>query len=267
MGEVTKYPSGTFSWIDLSTSDQDGAKAFYQGVFGWEATDEPMPMGGMYTMLRKGGKAVAGLSQMQPEMAASGMPPTWNSYITAHDLDGTLAKAKEAGATVISEPFDVMEEGRMAVIQDPTGAIVSLWKPINHIGAELVNEPNTLVWNELATRDTEAAGEFFKAVFAWDVGFDDTGYGMFSRNGRMDAGMMDINSPDWEGVPAHWNIYFLVEDAQATAAKVKELGGTMMQEPFQAGETGVIGIARDPQGAVFMFIYMDPALVDAPPAA
>ncbi len=163
MGERTSHAPGTFSWADLSTTDTDGAKAFYTGLFGWDTEDNPMPEGGVYTMLSKGGKAVAALSQLQAE----GQPVVWNSYVTVDSADAAAAAAREGGATLISDPFDVMDVGRMAVIQDPEGAVFCVWEPRTSIGAERVNEPGALAINQLNTSDSDRAQEVYAGVFGW----------------------------------------------------------------------------------------------------
>jgi predicted enzyme related to lactoylglutathione lyase len=127
MHEVTSYPSGTFSWIDVNTSDQEAGKSFYTQLFGWGAEDNPIPDGSVYTMFQQEGLDVAAISQMSPEMAASGMPPTWNSYISVDNLDKAVSQVEAAGGKVMMPAFDVMDSGRMAMIQDPAGAMFALW--------------------------------------------------------------------------------------------------------------------------------------------
>lgn len=168
MRVVERYPDGIFNWIDLATTDPEGAKAFYGTLFGWEAVDQPVDTGGTYTMFRIAGKDVAGGGQMDPQMAAQGAPAYWTSYVKHDDADGIALRAQKAGGVVVAGPFDVMTEGRMAIIQDPTGAIFGVWQPRNHIGAQLVNIPNALVWTELQTRDDEGALAFYKEVFDWE---------------------------------------------------------------------------------------------------
>src|ERR1700753_3409175 len=149
MGERTEHAPGTFSWTDLNTTDQEAAKAFYSGLFGWEIEG-------------KGGGAIAPQPQQQRD---AGVPPAWNSYITVADADATAAKAAELGATVHAPPFDVMEAGRMAVIQDPQGGWFLIWQPKQHLGAQLVNAPGALCWNELGSPDLDASAAFYGGLF------------------------------------------------------------------------------------------------------
>ena len=167
MGERTEYAPGTFSWADLSTTDQVAAKAFYSGLFGWEAEDLPIGDDMSYSMMRLGGRAVAAIGPQQETQRAAGVPPVWNSYVTVRSVDDAADRAATLGATLLAPPFDVMAAGRMAVVQDPQGAIVSLWEARESIGAELVNVPGTLCWNELVTADVDAATGFYGAMFGW----------------------------------------------------------------------------------------------------
>jgi hypothetical protein len=138
MVEKSKHDPGTFCWVELATSDGAAAKKFYTSLFGWTVDDVPGG-GGIYTMLQKNGKDAGALYQLGPEQ--QGVPPHWNSYVCVQSADGTAAVAKKLGGNIIMEPFDIMEHGRMAVVQDPTGAVFSLWQPKGHIGAQVVNEP------------------------------------------------------------------------------------------------------------------------------
>lgn len=265
MHVVTKYPDGLFSWVDLATTDVAGAKAFYAGLFGWDAVDMPIDMGGFYTTLQIDGKSVAGLGQMQPDMQAQGVPSFWTAYVNHSDVDAVAGRAQAAGGTLLFPPMDVMQEGRMTMIQDPTGALFGVWQPRNHIGAQLVNMPNTLVWTELQTRDTDAAIAFYSAVFGWTHSVDGNDYGMFAQDGRIQAGMMRIDD-SWGPVPPNWAIYFMVEDVEAAVSKVRELGGNVMVPPTQAGEMGRFAVVQDPQGGVFTVMQFN-GPTDPPPGA
>ena len=225
----------------------------------------PTPLGPPYTMYKIDGKNVAGMGPMSPDMQEQGIPPIWTSYVKHEDVDAVVAKAAAAGGTVVMPPMDVMEEGRMALVQDPTGAVFGVWQPKNHIGAQLVNMANTLVWNELQTRDVDAAEKFYDAVFGWEYAVDDTGYGAISNDKRVQAGMMAIQE-SWGPVPPNWSVYFMVEDLDASVAKAQELGGNIMVPPMAAGEMGRFAVVQDPQGGVFTMMQFN-GPVDAPPGA
>lgn len=253
MQVVTRYPDGVFSWVDLGTTDTKGAKDFYTGLFGWSFLDLPTDSGTVYSMAQIEGKNVAGLGPMSPDMEAQGIPPFWSSYIKHDDVDAVAGKAAEAGGNVILPPMDVMESGRMTIIQDPTGAAVGVWQPKQHIGAQLVNIPNTLVWNELQTRNSESARTFYEKVFGWTYEVDANNYVAVKEGDRVHAGMMQIED-SWGDVPPNWSIYFLVEDVSTAAAKAQELGGNIMVPPSPAGDIGKFSVVQDPQGAVFSII-------------
>lgn len=265
MHVVTNYPDGVFNWVDLSTTDIDGAKAFYGGLFGWFGDDIPLGDGAYYTMFRLDGHAVAGLTPMSDDMKAMGAPPVWVSYVKIDAIDAAAERAAAAGGNVFVPPMDVMDSGRMALLQDPTGAAFGMWSPRAFTGAELVNQPNTLVWNELQTRDLAAARTFYGRVFGWE-GEDSGGYISFSSDGRSHCGTMPINEMFPADMPSHWAVYFMVEDIDAAAARVAALGGQVLAGPAPAGEMGRFIVARDPQGAVFHAIELAvPA--DPPPGA
>lgn len=157
------------------------------------------------------------------------------------------------------EAFDVMEFGRMAVIQDPSGAVVGAWQPKAHIGASLANVPGSLSWNELATRDTQAAEKFYTGVFGWNAQTQDMGgsnYTMFSVGDRLNGGMMAMNE-QWGDAPPHWMVYFAVADCDASAATAKAQGGRLMVEPMDIPEIGRMAVVQDPQGAVFTIIKLN----------
>ncbi|GAB4164394.1 MAG: VOC family protein [Candidatus Promineifilaceae bacterium] len=263
MHVVTSYPDGVFNWVDLSTPDTAGAAAFYTALFGWEHEDIPISMGGFYTMLRMDGKNVAGLGSMSPGM--EGVPAFWASYVKHSDADAIAARISEGGGTVMMPPMDVMEEGRMLIAQDPTGAMFGVWQPRNHIGAQLVNMPNTLIWNELQTRDAAAAEAFYAHVFGWTAARDDSGYVVFAADGRRQAGMMQMDD-SWGPVPPNWAVYFMVDDLEGKVAKAQELGGNVLVPPTSAGEMGRFAVLQDPQGGVFtVMAFSGP--VDPPPGA
>lgn len=261
---VKRYPNGVFCWVDLTTPDPDGAKAFYAGLFGWEADDRPIDVGGTYTMLQIEGKNVAGLGETQPDMKAQGVPAYWTSYVKHDDVDSIAAKMAENGGSVMFPPMDVMDSGRMTIGTDPTGAMFGVWQPTGHIGADLVNMPNTLVWNEMQSRQPDAAKSFYETIFGWTSAADENDYVTFAVDGRMQAGMITMDENWGPEVPNNWSVYFMVEDVAASAARAQELGGTVMVPPTPAGATGIFSVIQDPQGGVFNVISFS-GPVDPPP--
>jgi uncharacterized protein len=250
MGERTKHTPGTFSWVDLSTTDQEGAKAFYSGLFGWEADDRPVGDGVVYSMQEIGGTDVAAISPQPEQQREAGVPPLWNSYVTVESADDAASKAGELGATVHAPPFDVMDVGRIAVIQDPQGAFFMIWEPKTNIGAQLVNAPGALCWNELHTTDIDAAESFYGGLFGWEYSeFEQSPepYFVIMNQGRGNGGVRALAQP---GIPPNWLVYFAVEDIDTGMSKVGELGGEAMMGPIDIG-IAKVAIVRDPQGAVF----------------
>jgi predicted enzyme related to lactoylglutathione lyase len=251
MGERTSYPPGTFSWAELATSDADGAKAFYSGLFGWELEDNSVGDDMVYTMARLGGKSVAAMFKQHER--EQGIPPHWNSYVTVESADDSAARAKELGGTVLFDPFDVMEVGRMAVIQDPTGAIFQVWEPRQSIGAERVNDVGSLTWNDLATPDPDAAQSFYAGLFGWEFQkmSPDYDYWVIQNGGRANGGVRRLEEQEVAGgTPPNWLPYFHAERLEDTLGQIDEAGGGTIVPPRQL-PAGRIAVARDPQGAVF----------------
>ncbi len=250
MGERTQYTPGTFCWTDLTTTDQAAAKGFYGGLFGWQADDIPVGEGVSYSLLRLDGKAVAAISPQPEQQRAAGVPPTWNSYVSVENADASAQRAAELGASVHAPAFDVMDAGRMAVLQDPQGAFVMLWQPRAHFGAQLVNVPGTLVWNELASPDIEASAAFYGELFNWTVTpFEGSAEPYLTiRTGDANNGGIRPLSPP--GVPPHWLVYFGTEDIETAVGAAGELGGATLVAPMDL-PMGHFAVLRDPQGAVF----------------
>jgi predicted enzyme related to lactoylglutathione lyase len=242
MGERTSHAPGTFSWVDLATSDADGAKVFYGGLLGWVFEDMPVPDSPPYSMARLGGRSVAALYPKRDEQA----PPAWLSYVTVEDADAIAARAGELGGTVITEPFEVLQAGRMAVLQDPTGAVFAVWQPRETIGAELVNDPGALTMNQLNTPDPDAAQAFYGELFGWtfqQIAAGEQAFWGINNGDRLNGGMMSAQPP-------HWLAYFTIADIDASAAKIGELGGRVLLGPVPI-PAGRFVVAADPQGAVF----------------
>jgi hypothetical protein len=252
MGERTQHTPGTFSWTDLNTTDQDAAKVFYSGLFGWEITDSPVGPDSVYSMAAVGGRWVAAISPQPQQQRDAGVPPAWNSYITVPDADAAAARAAELGATVHAPPFDVLESGRMAVIQDPQGAWFLIWQPKDHIGAGLVNAPGALAWNELGSPDLDGSAQFYGDLFGWTTepfgpGEDMPYLLIKTADGHSNGG---IRPPAPPGTPPFWLVYFACGDLDGTLGRVQELGGTVLVGSTDIG-VAKIAVAQDPQGAVF----------------
>ncbi|MBJ7347488.1 MAG: VOC family protein [Thermoleophilaceae bacterium] len=259
MPEHGPYTPGTPSWVDLSSPDLDGSAAFYGGLFGWACHEAgPLEETGGYRMFTQNDKYVAG---MGPHMMP-GMPTVWTTYIATEDADATAAKIEAAGGKVYMAPMTVMTAGRMGMFADPSGAGFAIWQPIDHPGAQLVNEHGALTWNELGTRDTDGAQAFYNAVFGWDYNSHPMGEGVnyteAQVGGQSVGGMYDMTNMLPAEVPAHWLTYFWVDDCDASAAKATELGAQVMMGPTDI-PPGRFALITDPQGAMFAIITPKPA--------
>ena len=254
MATMTKHAPGTFCWAELGTTDQSAAKKFYGGLFGWTFNDNDMGPQGVYTIFQNQGQDCAALYTLMPDMLQKGVPPNWGAYVAVTSADETAKKVAALGGTVMMEPFDVMDHGRMAVIQDPTGAVFSLWQAKSHPGVGVLREPGALCWTELMTSDTAKAGAFYKSLIGWgaqEVPMGPMTYTMFKLADGTDAGGMMKLTPDMKGVPPHWMNYFRITDLQASVAKATGLGATVLLPPTPVPNVGQFAILKDPQGAAF----------------
>ena len=259
MQEAVEYKPGAFCWIELGTSVGEDGKKFYTQLFGWEFEDHPMGPGMVYTILKLAGKDVGALYELMPEMKAQDIPPHWMSYVSVDNADETAEKAKAEGATIIKEPFDVFTLGRMAVIQDPAGAVFSIWQAKDNKGAGVTNVPGSFCWNELMTQDTTKAGDFYTNVFGWArnvMNFGPMEYTMFLNGDRPNGGMFKM-TPDMGPIPPNWLVYFAVDDCDAKVQKATELGANVMKPADDIPGIGRFAILADPQGAAFAIIKLE----------
>ena len=253
--EFTSHTPGTFSWPELATTDQKGAVAFYRRLFDWGLNDQPMGPTETYSMFQMRGKEVGAAYTMRPEERQSGAPPHWNSYVTVKSVDDAVKKAQGLGAKVLAPAFDVMDAGRMAILQDPTGAVFQVWEPKQHIGAKIMNEAGALCWTELTTSNTKTAEAFYTQLFGWMPKHSAAGapmeYTEFSVAGTPSIGMMPKPAQMPAQVPSFWMPYFQVTSVDTSASKAKELGGKVMVGPNEIPGTGRFAVLTDPQGAAF----------------
>lgn len=240
--------SGAPCWIDLSTSDQAGARTFYGELFGWTSAD-PNPEFGGYLNFSKDGDLVAGCMQAQPGM---GVPDLWSVYLQVEDSEA-IAKSVEAhGGQVMVPPMAVGDLGTMAVFVDPVGAVIGSWEPGTHKGVATLDEPGTPSWFELHTKGYEAAIAFYRDVFGWTTqaqgDTDDFRYSTAVDGDREYAGVMDASSFLPGEVPSYWTVYIQVDDVDATLAKAVELGGSIA-EPAETTPYGRLATLGDHAGA------------------
>jgi predicted enzyme related to lactoylglutathione lyase len=248
------YAPGTPTWVDLGTPDLAGSTRFYTELFGWQAEDTGEQMG-HYTMMRSDGKTVAAISPlMSPQQ-----PTAWTTYVSVTSADETAKKVTEAGGQVVSAPMQVMDLGTMAVFVDPTGAAFAVWQPDKFTGAELVNKPVSVSWNELSTRDINAAKSFYTKVLPWTArsnAMPDGGeYVEWQIDGRSIAGGTTMNAQIPPQVPPHWLVYFAVANTDNTVKRAQELGAKLMV-PATDIPQGRFAVLTDPQGATLGVIQV-----------
>jgi predicted enzyme related to lactoylglutathione lyase len=245
MIEAPTYAPGTTIWVDLGTSDSEGAKAFYGGLFGWEVMDLGPEAGG-YAFFMRDGKMVGGIGPLQNPA----QPPAWSTYFSTADADATAAAVRDAGGQVIFEPMDVMETGRMAIFADAGGAVFGVWQPKQHTGMGVTNQPGSYCWTELATRDIAGAKQFYRSVFGWDAGGN--GYVEWKLGDKHVGGGMAMGENYPPHIPPHWLIYFASDTIEQTVARAQELGGKALMPVTEiGGGMGRFAVIQDPQGAVF----------------
>ena len=253
MRDPAYAPLGHFCWPELATRDIDSAMAFYGSLFGWGCVDMPTAMGN-YILFKHHGLDVAAAYQMGPQQEA---PPHWNAYVAVKNADASAAKAVELGGRVIAGPFNVEGIGRMAFVMDPGGATFALWQSIQHFGAGIFGESNSLCWTELMTRDPEQATAFYSGLFRWEPEAkesDELEYTEWWLHGTAVGGMITMDRAAFDDMPSQWMSYFAVDDCDAKAAAAKTLGAIVLSAPTDIPDIGRFAVIRDPQGAMFCII-------------
>jgi predicted enzyme related to lactoylglutathione lyase len=260
MPTVDKHAPGSFCWIELGTSDQNAAKNFYGSLFGWKAMDVPMGPAGVYTLFQLEGRDAAAGYTLRPDQRSHGVPPHWMIYIAVKSADEAAQRASELGGKVMMPPFDVADFGRMAVMQDPTGAHFCVWQPKRNQGIGISGREGTLCWADLNTSDPKRAGEFYTKLFGWKLtlGEKDTSGYLHIQNGEEFIGGVPPTTHRNPGIPSHWLPYFLVSNCDASAAKAKAMGAQFHLEPMSMENVGRFAVLADPQGAVFAIFQTPP---------
>lgn len=253
MTNIDLYPVGSFCWIELHTTDQNAAKSFYGSLFGWEAHDNPMGPDAYYTEFKLHGREAAAACTLLPDERSESVPPYWMIYMTVENADVAVAKAKELGGKPFGPAFDVMDAGRMAIVQDPTGAVFCMWQASKNVGIRIAHVHGTLCWADLSTPDVKGASDFYSGLFGWHLiadPKDPSGY-LHIKNGEHHIGGIPPASSRQPGTPPHWMAYFQVDDVDATANKAKEMGAKLHLPPMSMAGVGRLSVIADPQGAVF----------------
>jgi predicted enzyme related to lactoylglutathione lyase len=251
----TAWPPGTPCWVDIGVADIPKAQAFYRGMFGWDIEDTGPDTGG-YSMCTIGGRPVAGIgAQASPDSGTY-----WTTYLASADADATAAKIKAAGGQLVTDPFDVMDAGRMFIAADPGGAMFGVWEARAHTGMRLANEPGSLIWSENMSRDYEANKAFYSAVFGYqfgDIGAEGMQYATIDLDGRPVGGIGEIGADQPADVPASWGTYFAVSDTDKAIERVTELGGSLVAPAWDT-PYGRMAVVADDQGAVFSLMSTSP---------
>jgi predicted enzyme related to lactoylglutathione lyase len=255
MTVVETHPRGSFCWIELATSDQEAAHKFYSQLFGWEIFTMPMPPDGYYTIFRLDGRHAAAAYTLRPDQKEHHVPPHWMLYVTVDSADQAVNTATGLGGRILAPAFDVGDFGRMAVMQDPTGATFSVWQAMATPGIGIAGVDGTLCWADLSTPDPAAASQFYSGLFGWQM-MEDTddptpsGY-VHIKNGEDFIGGIPPAKLRNPAMPPHWLPYFVASDCDAMSAKAKELGAQFYLPPTSFEDVGRMAVLADPQGAVF----------------
>ncbi|MFD5630720.1 MULTISPECIES: VOC family protein [unclassified Streptomyces] len=258
---TTRFVTGAPNWLDLGTSDIEGATSFYGGLFGWQFQTAGPDAGG-YGFFQLAGETAAGGMQTTPDQG----PPSWTVYFQTPDADATVKAVEQAKGSVLMQPMDVMNEGRMAIIADEAGVSFGIWQPGGLKGIDVAGDPGSLCWVELCTADVPAAAAFYHAVFRWETSAMTFPGGTYTCVNPADAGEADVfgglvalaDDPVEAESGAYWLPYFEVDDTDAAVGKAKELGGKVRMAATDVEGVGRVAKLADPYGARFAVIKSAP---------
>jgi predicted enzyme related to lactoylglutathione lyase len=252
---IDKYAPGSFCWAELATTDTAAARAFYRDLLGWDFRD---PEASLYTIVRVQGQQAGGIYALTAEQKGQGVPPHWLVYFSVTNADQSAAKATALGGKIVAGPSAVEDLGRMAMLEDPTGAKFCIWQASALAGAGIVNELGAPTWPELATREPLKAASFYSQLLGWDTRKSDNpmvSYTEWQLGGESIGGMMEMDSR-WGEAPPHWMIYVMVSDCRQVCEKAAAIGGKIHHPPMDIPNAGRIAVVADPQGAVFAIIQL-----------
>lgn len=244
--KITSVTTGGPCWAEIGTADPPAAKRFYAELFGWRPETDPREEAGGYTVMMLDDRPAVGLTQL----FAPDQPTAWTVSFATDDADAAAGRVTSAGGRVMLEPMEVLDLGRFSVVADPSGAVFALWQARAFAGAGVLNEPGSLGWVELLTRNTEAAKAFYMRVFGWSVTPGET-YTQWGLAGADFGGMLAMDDRFPPELPPHWVPYFAVADVDLTAERAAGLGGEVLMAPTSVPEGPRLAVLRDPQGAAF----------------
>jgi predicted enzyme related to lactoylglutathione lyase len=258
MPNIEKYPNGAFCWAELATTDQEGAKRFYTELFGWTVREFPMGVNDFYTMFQLQDRDTGAVYTLRPEMLAEGIPAHWMIYVSVESADESAARAAGLGGKVLAPALDVYDVGRMAVLEDPTGAQFAVWQAKKHIGFGIAGTPHTFCWADLITRDPQRASKFYSGLFGWNIVKGEKDDYLHIKNGEEFIGGIPVPTQGDAHFPSHWMLYFSVADCDASAEKAEELGARFYLFPTTIEGVGRMAVIRDRQSAGFAIFQAMP---------
>jgi predicted enzyme related to lactoylglutathione lyase len=253
MPTVERFEPGEFCWIEVATSNQNAAKSFYSALFAWTARDVPIGPGNFYSLMELEGRIAAGAFQISPAESAAGVPPHWHLYVAVDSADEAAKKTVELGGKVMEGPFDVADRGRAALLQDPTGAFLSVWQPNMRSGLGVVGDAGSFCWADLNTPDQDRAKTFYEGLFGWKLKpgkGKESGY-LHIVNRENYIGGVPPARQNSANDPPHWLIYFAVTDVDKTFQRGKDMRARVLLGPMDFEGVGRVAMLADPQGAVF----------------
>jgi len=256
--EILKYLPGEFCWIELATGNTANSKTFYSKLFGWSYVDHDMGNNQIYSMFQLKNENICACYALCEEMKKMGVPPHWGNYIAVDSVDSILKTVENFGGKIIAEAMDIPKAGRLAIIQDPIGAVFGIWQAEQHIGSKFKNEFNTFCWNELGTTDTEKSKEFYNNVFGWESitkNFGGTQYTTF-KIGDIPIGGMYQLTKEMGTIPPHWLVYFKVENFDRQLKKALELGAEILMPSMELEKVGKFAVLKDPENAALGLIQL-----------
>ncbi|MDP5214637.1 VOC family protein [Pseudoalteromonas tunicata] len=258
MANFTSHIAGTFCWPELCTHNWQQGKKFYCELFGWGSDDQPIGPDTYYTMLQKEGLDIAAMYQMENDRIELEVPSHWLNYIAVDDVEAKVLKAQKLGAELLHGPHTVGDAGKMALLVEPEGAVFALWQGMLHPGSRKLKEPNTMCWNELASRNSANSQAFYCQLFDWQVeavDMEGMAYIFYKQGNEKVAGMLEMNE-QWSEIPPHWMTYFAVENCDEIAAQAQALGAVICVPPTDFKDVGRFSVLTDPQGADFSIIEL-----------
>ncbi len=250
MPHVDQHSPGAFCWVELATTDQLLAKAFYTSLFGWRYSDSPMGPNDYYTMFQLEGCNAAACYTMRPDEQTLGIPPHWNLYVAVDNADAVTRRAADCDGKVFCGPFDVSTHGRMSTIADPTGAVFSIWQPNDNTGLAISHQHGAFCWADLSTPDPARAIQFYTDVFGWSTRGGAIDYIHIGNAGQEIGGIPPVSFRQ-PHEPPHWQLYFQVDDCDAATELAIQLGANVFVGPMSVEDVGRMTVLADPQGAVF----------------